>query len=109
MYMLFVSTIVLVLGGRICTCASSAPHPAYSSHHLQVGDTYCEKTDCCYDTPVLRACETLDGATREAGFGDGAAAPSVELLGRHYNVGVFWRCISSVAQHGIHNCDILGD
>lgn len=85
--MLLVSTVVSVLG-RAQACLL---HRLRIPHiHLIIvipRRAYGKEANRCDYTPVLRACETLDGVAREAGLGDGAAALSVELLGSHCDYG----------------------
>lgn len=74
---------------KFCQAVSFALHRLripYSHPVISIVNTrkaYSEKSNRCDDAPVLRACQALDGAARKAGFGDGTAAFSVELLGSH--------------------------
>lgn len=76
--------------GCIVTLRLRIPHIHLIIFALDTREAYSKKTDGCDDAPVLRACETLDGAARKAGLG-GAAAPSVQLFGSHCRLSWYYK------------------
>lgn len=67
---------------RLCASRLRILHIHLIIFDLDTRYAYSEEADSCDDTPVLGACEALDGALREAGLRNGATL-SIQLLGWH--------------------------